>query len=111
MPLAARASAIGLALALAVTAAALLRMSARRTAPPAVLGEIDIPPIPGNVARTLAFGFRSLIADLTLLQAIQVLPVRHGDMPPDHSLRSIASSTGVRPLTRLPADGLRLLGP
>jgi hypothetical protein len=83
VPLAARVSAIGLALALAVTAAGLLRTSARQTAPPAVLGEIDIPPIPGNVARALAFGFRSLLADFTLLQAIQVLPVRHGDMSPD----------------------------
>ena len=83
MPLAVRGSAILLAFAVAVFAAAVLRTSARTHAPVATDAVIDIPPIPGDVARALTFGFRPLLADFTLLQAIQVLPLRHGDMPPE----------------------------
>ena len=83
MPLAVRGIAVVLAFAVAVLAAAVLRTSAHGRAPVAIETVLDIPPIPGNVARALTFGFRSLLADFTLLQAIQLLPARHGDMPPD----------------------------
>src|SRR5207237_6066264 len=83
VPLAVRGSAILLAFAVAVFAAAVLRTSARAPSPVATDAVIDIPPIPGDVARALTFGFRPLLADFTLLQAIQVLPLRHGDMPPE----------------------------
>jgi len=83
VPLAVRGSAILLAFAVAVFAAAVLRTSARTHAPVATDAVIDIPPIPGDVARALTFGFRPLLADFTLLQAIQLLPLRHGDMPPE----------------------------
>jgi hypothetical protein len=79
--IAVRRSAAVLAFALAVAAAGLLRSAAAQSAPEAVESALDIPPIPGDVARGLTFGFRSLLADFTLLQAIQVLPSRHGDMP------------------------------
>ena len=82
MPLAVRGSAIVLAFAVAVLTAAVLRTSAHGRAPVAIETVLDIPPIPGDVARALTFGFRSLLADFTLLQAIQVLPSRHGDMTP-----------------------------
>src|SRR5205807_604999 len=73
---------IVLAFAVAVLAAAVLRTSAHGRAPVAIETVLDIPPIPRDVARALTFGFRSLLADCTLLQAIQVLPSRHGDMTP-----------------------------
>lgn len=41
-------------------------------APPGAL-QFDIPPIPADVLRPFSFGMRSLIADLTFLEAIQVL--------------------------------------
>lgn len=69
--------------ALAVTAVAVLRTSAERRAPADAELELDVPPIPGEVARALSFGFRSLLADFTLLEAIQVLPQRHGNMSPE----------------------------
>jgi len=55
---------------------AVLRRSAERLAPGAVDALYDVPPIPGDVARSLAFGFRSLISDFTFLEAIQVLAPR-----------------------------------
>lgn len=82
MPLALRAAPTILTVALA-TAAVALRISAQQRAPADVETEADIPPIPGDVARALTFGFASLLADFTLLQAIQLLPQRHGDMPPE----------------------------
>jgi hypothetical protein len=83
VPTALRGTAAALGFALAVAAAALMRTSARNRAPAEVESEVDIPPVPGDVARALTFGFRSLLADFTLLQAIQLLPVRHGDMVPE----------------------------
>jgi len=77
-----RGSAAALVFAVAVAAAGLLRISAQRRAPALLDSELDIPPIPGDVARALAFGFRPILADLTLLEAIQVLPQRHQDMSP-----------------------------
>jgi hypothetical protein len=78
-----RGSALAFAFALAIAAAGALRVSARARGPAPVESELDIPPIPGDIARALTFGFRSLLADLTLLEAIQLLPMRHGDMPPE----------------------------
>lgn len=78
-----RGAAAALAFATAIAAAASMRIAAWQRAPAPVLSELDIPPIPGEVARALTFGFRSLLADFTLLQAIQVLPLRHGDMSPE----------------------------
>jgi hypothetical protein len=78
-----RGSAAALGLALAIGAAIVFRVGAQARAPAEVASELDIPPIPGNVARALSFGFRSLLADFTLLQAIQLLPMRHGNMPPE----------------------------
>ena len=83
MPIALRGAARALAFALAVAAAVVLRISAQQRAPADAETEMDVPPIPGDIARALSFGFRSLLADFTLLQAIQVLPQRHGDMPPE----------------------------
>jgi hypothetical protein len=78
-----RSSASVIAFALAIAAAGAFRVSAQARAPTEVESELDIPPIPGNVARALCFGFRPLLSDFTLLQAIQLLPQRHGDMPPE----------------------------
>ena len=61
-------------------AAAVLRRSAERTAPPPAETQLDVPPIPGEVSRSLAFGFRSLLADFTFLEAIQVLGTRSGKL-------------------------------
>jgi hypothetical protein len=83
VPTALRGSAAAVLFAAAVAAVPLLRLSAQRRAPPATDSELDVPPIPGEVARALSFGFRSLLADFTVLEAIQVLPMRHGNMTPE----------------------------
>ncbi len=70
-----------IAFALAIATAGALRVSAQARAPAPVESELDIPPVPGNVARALCFGFHSLLGDFTLLQSIQLLPQRKGDMP------------------------------
>ena len=87
MTTALRGSAAALGFALALAASVLLRASAQNRAPASVESELDIPPIPGDVARALSFGFRSLLADTTLLQAIQLLPQRHGDMAAEEAGR------------------------
>ena len=74
-----------MAFALTAAAAGLLRASAEKIAPQAPDSELDIPPIPGDVARALTFGFRSLLADFTLLEAIQLLPQRKGNMVPEEA--------------------------
>lgn len=80
-------SATPLVLALfAATASGLLRRTAQAHAPAAVDLELDVPPIPGDVARPLAFGFRSLLADFTFLEAVQLLPLRNGDLSQAESL-------------------------
>ncbi len=81
VPVALRGASIALVFALAVLGAAVFRVSARFRAPADVDSEADIPPIPGEVARALTFGFRPLLADLTLLQAIQLLPQRNSNQP------------------------------
>ncbi len=65
-----------LLLAAAVLAAAALRQRADRLRPPSPEVAYDIPPFPAEVARPLSFGFSSLVADLTFLEAIQILGTR-----------------------------------
>ena len=59
-----------------IFAAASLRLSAHALSPSSVTEAMDVPPIPGNIARPLSFGFRSLLADLTFIEAIQTLALR-----------------------------------
>jgi hypothetical protein len=83
-----RARTIALAIAipgLAVATGA-LRQSAHRAAPPAVDEQLDVPAIPGDVAGPLAFGFRSLLADTTFLEAIQLLAIRKGGLPSSQTM-------------------------
>ena len=81
MPLAFRGASLAAAVAVLAVATALLRASSQRLAPPPVDELIDVPALPGEVARPLAFGFRTLLSDFTFLEAIQVFPQRKGDMP------------------------------
>gem|GEM_PF-371814 len=60
----------------ALVSAAALRSRADRLRPPAPEVAYDIPPFPAEVARPLSFGFASLVADLTFLEAIQILGTR-----------------------------------
>jgi hypothetical protein len=46
----------------------------------------DVPSLPGDVARSLSFGFRSLLADLTFIQAVQVLSQRKVDRPAESTV-------------------------
>jgi hypothetical protein len=83
VPIALRGATLAVAFSFCVVAAVVLRLSAQARTPADVADELDVPPIPGEVAHALSFGFRSLLADFTLLEAIQVLPQRHGDMTPE----------------------------
>ena len=72
-----------------------MRPRARAVAPKPVDLLIDVPPIPGDVARPLAFGFRALLADFTFIEAIQVLAQRRAgatwaeDVPFDRRLQRL----------------------
>ena len=57
--------------ALAVSAF-LLRTRGDRMRPPPEQAVFDIPAFPAEVARPFSFGLRSLVADLTFLEAIQI---------------------------------------
>jgi hypothetical protein len=70
---------VGVALVALAAGAAALRKSAEQRAPASIDTAYDVPPVPGDVARPLAFGFRSLVADFTFLEAIQVLAPRRSD--------------------------------
>ena len=59
-------------LALFGSVAAWGRIAASEVHPPSPEVAFDVPPFPAEVARPFSFGFRSLVADLTFLQAIQV---------------------------------------
>ena len=50
----------------------LLRPVAEARRPPRIDVRLDVPGIPADIARPLAFGFRSLVGDLVLLEAIQL---------------------------------------
>lgn len=69
------------ALLLCAAAAAALRLSAQALRPPRPELEFDIPPFPIEVSRPLSFGLRSLVADLTFVEAIQVHGGRKTSIP------------------------------
>jgi hypothetical protein len=46
--------------------------------PPVIETQLDIPPIPSDVLGPFAFGFRSAVADIMFLEAIQVLGSHRG---------------------------------
>ena len=52
--------------------AAGLRAAADRTRPPLVESLIDVPPFPSEVSRPFSFGLRAVVADLCMIDAIQV---------------------------------------
>ncbi|HUJ28298.1 MAG TPA: hypothetical protein VLW85_19885 [Myxococcales bacterium] len=80
-----RATALVVAIAAAATSSALLRRSALRRAPAPVDVLLDVPAIPGVIARPLAFGFNSLLSDFTFIESIQALAMRKADLPDDQS--------------------------
>ena len=67
--------------ALIASAAALLRHTAEAIAPAAAEAQLDVPAMPADVAGPLAFGFRSVLADFTFLEAIQLLALRKASQP------------------------------
>ena len=79
MPLMIQQGAATIAMLLAVAAAGVLRGEARRLQPARDSSELDVPAIPAVVARPLAFGLHSLLADVAFLEAIQVFPERRAD--------------------------------
>jgi hypothetical protein len=91
-------------LAAAIALSAATRHHGDRLRPPSVETQLEVPALPADVARPLAFGFRSLLADLTFLEAIQVLAQRKADvtyaaaLPLDRKLqRLITYSVDVDP--------------
>jgi hypothetical protein len=54
------------------------RSAASAVYPPPPEVTFDVPPFPAEVARPFSFGLRSLVADLTFLQAIQAHALRKG---------------------------------
>src|SRR5205823_1341713 len=64
--------AIIVAMLVAATAAGLARLRAEELRPPPAELEFDVPPFPVEVARPFSFGFSSLAADLTFIEAIQI---------------------------------------
>lgn len=60
------------AFALVVLAASSLRTRADELRPAPAESNFDVPPFPAEVSRPFSFGLRSLVADLTFLEAIQV---------------------------------------
>ena len=64
----------------AIALTAVARHHGDRVRPPIVETQLEVPAFPAEVARPLAFGFRSLLADLTFLEAIQVLAQRKADV-------------------------------
>jgi hypothetical protein len=57
------------------------RIAASAVKPPSPEVAFDVPPFPAEVARPFSFGLRSLVADITFLQAIQVYGERKGSNP------------------------------
>lgn len=56
----------------AILATGLLRVVADQTRPALVESQIDVPPFPAEISRPFSFGLRAVIADLAMLEAIQV---------------------------------------
>jgi hypothetical protein len=72
---------VALALLAALVALAVaLRPRASALHPPAPETQLDIPAIPSDVLGPFSFGFRSAVADVMFLEAIQVLGSNHGFM-------------------------------
>jgi hypothetical protein len=91
-----RNGAVALALLAAfVAAAAILRPRAMALRPPAVETQLDIPPVPVDVLGPFSFGFRSAMADIMFLEAIQVLGVNRT------SVTLAEGAPGDRQLARL----------
>lgn len=63
-----------------VAAAAILRPRATALRPPPVETQLDTPPVPADVLGPFSFGFRSVVADVMFLEAIQVLGANHSFM-------------------------------
>ncbi len=63
-----------------VASAAALRPRASALRPPPVETQLDIPPVPADVLGPFSFGFRSVLADVMFLEAIQVLGSNHSFM-------------------------------
>lgn len=91
-----------MAAAIVLTAAA--RHHGERLRPAMIETQLEVPAFPAEVARPLAFGFRSLLADVTFLEAIQLLAQRKADvtyaraLPLDRRLqRLITYSVDVDP--------------
>ena len=61
------------AVALCAATAAVLRPRAELLRSPPGASQFDVPAMPADVSRPFSFGFRSLLADLTFIEAIQVL--------------------------------------
>ena len=84
-----------------LAAAAALALFLRSTASahrPAVQGDADEPPLfPPEVSRPFSFGMRSLVADITFLEAVQV----HGGRKGNVVAADRAASADDRALTRL----------
>ena len=92
------------AMAAAIALMAVARHHGDRLRPPIIETQLEVPAFPAEVARPLAFGFRSLIADATFLEAIQLLAQRKADvtygaaLPLDRRLqRLITYSVDVDP--------------
>jgi hypothetical protein len=60
-----------------------LRPKASALHPASIESQLDIPPIPSDVLAPFSFGFRSAVADVMFLEAIQVLGSNHGFMTLD----------------------------
>src|SRR3954468_15478720 len=78
-----------------VAAAATLRPRATALRPPPVETQLDIPPVPADVLGPFSFGFRSAMADLMFLEAIQVLGANR------NSVALAEGAPGDRQLARL----------
>ena len=65
---------------LTALATQVLRDRADALRPPTAEQEVDVPPFPAEVSRPFSFGLRSVVADLTFLEAIQVLGARKGSV-------------------------------
>jgi hypothetical protein len=61
-----------------VASAAALRPRASALHPPPIETQLDIPPIPSDVLAPFSFGFRTALADVMFLEAIQVLGSHRG---------------------------------
>jgi len=71
------------------------RKEAMRFHPPAIETQLDIPPFPSEIMIPFSFGFRSVVADVMFLEAIQVM----GSRPANQTL--LQGAAADRQLARL----------